>query len=241
MIKEVNPENFITYKDDPNEKSVYGIEHNRIVEIPDFVTEKEAQSIIDYFESVGENWGPIAFFGSKGMNVSKNDPDLVNFDLEPTFFQELLDMYQEHMEHIFERKLKPNNIAHAQKWLEGGFASPHADNSEADGTPNAFEINKYVSLLYLNDDYEGGNLYFPDHDISFKPRARSLIVFPGGVENVHGVAKIEKGQRYTYVSFWDFAEAEYSEERRAEWQAEIDTLREYQAKEQAEWAKAEKE
>jgi hypothetical protein len=49
------------------------------------------------------------------MNVSKNDPDLEKFNLTPTFFQELLDMYQEHMEHIFERKLRPNNIAHAQK------------------------------------------------------------------------------------------------------------------------------
>jgi hypothetical protein len=149
-------------------------------------------------------------------------------------------MYQEHMEYIFERKVKSNNVAHAQKWLKGGFASPHADNSEHDGRPNAFEINKYVSLLYLNDDYEGGHLYFPDHDISFKPKALSLIVFPGGIENVHGVAEIEEGTRYTYVSFWDFAEAEYSEERRAEWQDEIDELRKFQEKEQAEWAEKEK-
>lgn len=239
MITKIEKDKFITYKDEPNTKSVYGVEHNRIIEIPNFVTEEEAQSIIKYFESLGSNWGPIAFFGSKGMNVSKNDPDLINFGLDPTFFQQLLDMYQQHMEHIFERKLRPNNIAHAQKWLKGGFASPHADNSTKDGEPNAFEINKYVSLLYLNDDYEGGHLYFPDHDISFKPKALSLIVFPGGIENVHGVAEVESGERYTYVSFWDFAEADYNEERKAEWQAEIDELRAFQAKEQEEWAKKE--
>lgn len=241
MIKKVMPENFIVYKDEPNTQSVYGVEHNRIIEIPNFVSEEEAKSIIEYFEFMGKNWGPIAFFGSKGMNVSKNDPELEKFNLYPTFFQDLLDMYQKHMEYIFERKLRPNNIAHAQKWLKGGFASPHADNSEKDGTPNAFEINKYVSLLYLNDDYEGGHLYFPDHDIDFKPKALSLIVFPGGIENIHGVAEVTEGQRYTFVSFWDFAEAEYSEERKAEWQAEIDKLREYQAKEQEEWAKQEQE
>jgi hypothetical protein len=55
MLTKVVPENFIIYKDEPNTKSVYGIEHNRIVEIPNFVTAEEAQSIIDYFEYTGKN------------------------------------------------------------------------------------------------------------------------------------------------------------------------------------------
>jgi hypothetical protein len=54
MITKVVPENFIYYKDEPNTMSIYGIEHNRIVEIPEFVSEEEAQSIIDYFEYMGK-------------------------------------------------------------------------------------------------------------------------------------------------------------------------------------------
>jgi hypothetical protein len=55
MITKLVPENFIYYKDEPNTKSVYGIKHNRIVEIPNFVTQEEANSIIEYFEFIGEN------------------------------------------------------------------------------------------------------------------------------------------------------------------------------------------
>jgi hypothetical protein len=140
---------------------------------------------------------------------------------------------------VFDRKVQPNT-SHAQKWDVGGFAAPHSDNSDFDGKPNAFEINKYVGILYLNDNYEGGTLYFPEHDIEFKPKAYSYICFPGGVENIHGVKEILEGTRYTMVSFWDFADAEYSEEKKTAWEEEIKVTREEQAAQKEEWEKGNK-
>jgi hypothetical protein len=32
-------------------------------------------------------------------------------------------------------------------------------------------------VMYLNDDYEGGEIDFPDHGISIKPEAGSIVVF----------------------------------------------------------------
>jgi hypothetical protein len=237
MIEKIDKKDFIFYKDQPNTKSVYGIKLDRIVEIPNFVSPDEAQSIMSYFESKAVNWGPIAFFGSQGMSIVHKDPTLPGFGLPETFFGDLMAKYKEAIETIFERPVKPVNICHAQKWNVGGNASPHADNSEMDGTPNPFETNKFVSLLYLNGDYEGGELYFPELDISFKPQAFSWIAFNGGIENLHGVKEILAGTRYTFVSFWDFEEAEYNQETRDRWEADIKQLREEQAVQQAEWAK----
>jgi hypothetical protein len=42
------------------------------------------------------------------------------------------------------------------------------------------------------------------------------------------------------VSFWDFAEAEYSEEKQADWEEEIKKTREEQAIQKAEWDKGNK-
>jgi hypothetical protein len=233
MISNINPNDFIFYKDKPNTKSVFGIELDRIVEIPKFVSEEEAKLMINYFESKSVNWGPIAFFGSEGMSVVHEDPSLAQFGLPANFFGTLMAKYKEAIEIIFERKVKPVNICHAQKWNVGGNASPHADNSSLDGEPNAFETNKFVSLLYLNDDYEGGELYFPDEAIEFKPQSCSWVGFNGGIENLHGVKEIKTGSRYTFVSFWDFEEAEYDEKRRQEWEDEIKGLRKQQAEEHA--------
>lgn len=236
MREKIDKKDFIFYKDQENTKSVYGIKLDRIVEISNFVTPEEAKSMIDYFDSRSD-WGPIAFFGSEGKSILHEDPTLSEFNLDTKFFGKLMEKYKEGIEAIFERPVKPVNICHAQKWNIGGNASPHADNSEMDGTPNPFETNKFVSLLYLNDDYEGGELYFPDQNIDFKPAAYSWIAFNGGIENLHGVREILSGTRYTFVSFWDFEEAEYDQATRDRWEAEIKTLREEQAKQQAEWAK----
>lgn len=235
----VNKDTFIYYKDEPIENSILGIKDNRIVEIPNFVTPENAKNMINYFEAKAEMWGDIAFYGSSGMGLQPNDPMLADYSLSGNFFDNLREEFKAHVEAVFGREVKANT-SHAQKWDVGGFANPHSDNSDNHGEPNAFEINKYVAILYLNGDYDGGELYFPDHDIEFKPTAYSLITFPGGVENIHGVKEITAGTRYTMVSFWDFADAEYSEEKKAWWEEETRKVREEQVKQKEEWAKGNK-
>ena len=56
-------------------------------------------------------------------------------------------------------------------------------------------------LAYINDDFEGGELYFPDFDYHFKPERGSIVMFPGSLYYVHGVTPITKGIRYT-LSNW---------------------------------------
>ncbi len=230
----VNKSKFVYYKDEPIQNSVLGISDNRIVEVHDFITEETARNMISYFEAKSEMWGDIAFYGSSGMGLQSEDPMLADYHLTPYFFEDLREQFRLHVESVFDVELRPNT-SHAQKWDVGGFANPHSDNSDNDGNPNAFEINKYVAILYLNNDYDGGELYFPDHNIEFKPSARSLVIFPGGVENIHGVKEITSGVRYTMVSFWDFADAEYSEEKILSWKEEELRVREQQAKQKEAW------
>ncbi len=239
FVDSIDKSTFVVYKDEPNVLGELGIPQNKIIEIPNFVTPEAAVRMINYIESYSEIWGDIAFYGSSGMGIHPDDPRLAEYDLPPMYFDSLRKKFQEAIESVFERPVKANT-SHAQKWDVGGFAAPHSDNSDFDGHPNAFEINKYVGILYLNNDYEGGELYFPDHNIEFKPAAYSYICFPGGVENIHGVKEITKGVRYTMVSFWDFAEAEYSEEKESAWEEEIKKTREEQALQKVEWEKGNK-
>lgn len=235
MLGNLDKSTYIYFKDEPVENSRLGIQDNRIVEVPNFVTPEVAEAMVTYFDMVGEEmWGDIAFYNSKGMGLPPDDPKFKECGLEDRFFEKLRAKYQECISLIFERPVRPNT-SHAQKWYKGGFAAPHSDNSDFDGNPTAFEINKYVGILYLNDDYEGGELYFPDHDLDIKPKKYSYYVFPGGVENVHGVRPVLEGERYTMVSFWDFEEAEYSEERQNEWEEEFARVREEQKHQREEW------
>jgi hypothetical protein len=239
MLKAIDKNSFIYYKNEPIEDSILGIKDNKIVEIPNFVSEEDSINMINYFEAKAEMWGDIAFYGSSGMGLVSGDPMLADYRLSGDYFESLKSRFQEAVELVFERRVRPNT-SHAQKWDVGGFANPHSDNSDNHGEPNAFEINKYVAILYLNGNYSGGELYFPDHKIDFKPSAYSLITFPGGVENIHGVREITEGTRYTMVSFWDFEEIEYPEEKIAYWEEETKKVREQQAKQKEEWEKGNK-
>jgi hypothetical protein len=61
---------------------------------------------------------------------------------------------------------------------------------------------KYASVIYINDDYEGGELYFPTRGIQVKPKAGSLVIFDSGPEYIHGVSVVEGTKtRYASVAF----------------------------------------
>lgn len=246
IINTIDKSTFNYLKDEPNRnpKSKLGVLENKIVEIPNFVKPETALKMIDFFETCGVEWGDIAFYGSSGMGLKPDSELLKSKGLSPTFFDDIREKFRESVELVFGRKVRANT-SHAQKWDVGGFAAPHSDNSDYDGVPNAFEINKYVGILYLNDNYEGGELYFCEEDnqtsyLSFKPNVYSYYVFPGGVENIHGVSEILKGTRYTMVSFWDYAEIEYDQEKLARWEEEEKEVRRQQAAQKEEWKKGNK-
>lgn len=56
-------------------------------------------------------------------------------------------------------------------------------------------------LIYLNDDYSGGELEFPDWGVTFKPKAGTLIAFPSYIEFSHRVHPVIQGNRYNLVSW----------------------------------------
>jgi hypothetical protein len=89
------------------------------------------------------------------------------------------------------------------KWELGDMQNPHADGEEVNGK-HQFYWRNFGCVLYLNDDYGGGEIYFPNQDIELKPNPNTLVFFPGTLEYLHGVKMITSGIRYTLTSFWTY-------------------------------------
>jgi leucine proline-enriched proteoglycan (leprecan) len=62
----------------------------------------------------------------------------------------------------------------------------------------------FSSIIYLNDDYEGGETYFPGFGVRIKPEPGLMVLFGSGPEYVHGVTKVRSGRRYTYAGWFTF-------------------------------------
>jgi hypothetical protein len=78
---------------------------------------------------------------------------------------------------------------------ENGVFIPHSD---------ANKVKPYRAasvVLYLNDDFEGGETHFPDLDCSCKPKTGNVLVFPSHL--LHGGQPVVKGEKYIIV-LWAF-------------------------------------
>ncbi|XP_058493785.1 prolyl 3-hydroxylase 2 [Solea solea] len=89
----------------------------------------------------------------------------------------------------------------------------HADNCLLDPDANvcwkeppAYTYRDYSALLYLNENFAGGEFIFTEMDAktvtaSVKPKCGRMVGFSSGGENPHGVKAITSGQRCA-VAMW---------------------------------------
>lgn len=97
-----------------------------------------------------------------------------------------------------------SDLVNYARWPAGYELQPHADSENPGGAPHPFPWRDFASVIYLNDDYVGGEIYFPNLGIELKPDPRTLIVFPGTLFFLHGVRRVERGMRHTIASFLTF-------------------------------------
>lgn len=95
------------------------------------------------------------------------------------------------------------------RYKPGGFYKPHYDactNSlkECKRMNGDFKSQRYITfLIYLNDDYEGGETHFPKIPFTTKPKMGSAVIFfntdtQGKIldDALHGGNPVRKGEKW---------------------------------------------
>jgi hypothetical protein len=194
-----------------------GVEN--IVELENFMTQKEIKfleesakslTIWDVTETHVNQNGTVVYDSDywKDRVATQSTLDKNNPSISPVInglFQRLKPI----VEDFYKVKAIPTRAA-IVKWLPGQFQKPHADKELHEGPdaglPNDFPNYDLSSLFYLNDDYEGGELYFPNQGVKFKPKKGAAYFFPGDMQYIHGVTEVKSGVRYTCPFFWQIVE-----------------------------------
>ena len=112
--------------------------------------------------------------------------------------KEVVKLYQK--KHPYMKYFNPNRTTdfRVNKYGEGGFMSEHADNihhshNQQYGYPSA------SLLFFLNEGYKGGEVVIAD--TVYKPKRNSAIIFPSNFMFPHYVNKIQKGTRYSIITW----------------------------------------
>jgi hypothetical protein len=104
-------------------------------------------------------------------------------------------------EYVKETKSQPGflpSIVNVRKYDTDAYMGPHIDTEdERDKTKPSISL-----VFYLNDDYEGGEIEFPQQGISLKPEAGSIVIFPSISPYYHDPKPVTKGTKYMIPVFW---------------------------------------
>lgn len=102
------------------------------------------------------------------------------------------------------RDWEPLQLLH---YGEGGHYIPHVDAETLYTDEDGLELwektlDRDLSVVYfLNDDFKGGELFFPNLDFLVTPEAGALVCFPSDHNYIHGVKPVTSGRRYSVVTW----------------------------------------
>lgn len=142
--------------------------------------------------------------------TDKNYRDTQICPIDPVF-NEIQDLMKNIVFNIinpfYEFEIKDSEVPQLLYYGVGGHYRPHIDGyaqwKNPDGTMQwRKSVDRDLSLvLYLNDDYKGGEFIFPELNIRVRPKPGMLIAFPSNQNYLHGVEPVTSGERFAIVSW----------------------------------------
>jgi hypothetical protein len=131
-----------------------------------------------------------------------------NLGLRNSYNSPLYDMHQKAFDSI-----KPLTDDYGNYWGVGLQYFEAFNFVKYEGSGTHFKIHAdhgpaYVTTVsvvaYLNENYEGGEIYFPRFDLTIKPKTGDVVVFPSTYIYEHASNDMISGTKYSIVIMTDY-------------------------------------
>lgn len=199
------------------EDAGYNVEvfHDQVLFVYDFLKDEELQTLLDIINETDDaDWSieyrrSLADFCMEkfGRSDVENLVAEGKYEITKGWDDKNLNITDKEISKTLQKRLgsllrlKDDSLALAgfgtmQRMQEGVELKSHTDQHT---DPSI----KYAAILYINDDYKDGTLFFHNKENSdLRPKPKTLLIFPGNEEYEHGVRHVGKGPiRYVTVGF----------------------------------------
>lgn len=181
--------------------------------IPD--SENLYKDIEEGMASVGFAWNEAAVKENSDPMVNKKTRDTSTFGIpykgkiEDLAIQSLGDAFLNNVNNLFFEHFDPiekdymadygiftewHDSYGILKYGEGQQFTNHIDDHPT-------YHRRISTVYYLNENYTGGEINFPRFNVTLKPKANQMIVFPSTYVYNHSVSPVTSGERYAVVSW----------------------------------------
>ena len=149
--------------------------------------------------------------GNTKFSVDKKVRDTQMIDLED-IAGEIIDLFRNVVTNVInpfsEFEVKDSELPQLLHYGVDGHYMPHCDGESLWKPPGNEPLiwrkstdRDLSTVLFLNDDFEGGDFVFPEFRVRVRPEPGMLVCFPSTHEYLHGVEPVTKGTRYSIVNW----------------------------------------
>jgi hypothetical protein len=178
-----SPDSFVRNKNYEDFFARTGISVSNIHRIKNFISEKDRESLIALANTTSPDETPGQWSGMIWKSQA-TDNIILNYSIK------VLNLFK--ATYLVDCQFVGG--AYLVGWKESKKMDLHVDDLGSGE-------NHLSAVIYLNDDYEGGNINFPTYELSIAPEAGELIIFPGNLNYAHEVEEIKSGSRFT-IPIW---------------------------------------
>jgi len=174
--------------------------------IPNLAPRELCRALIDHFEASPHTEGLMASFADGVAYAKLDESKKRRRDIELTpqspLYGPVLDILSRRcipqIKEAFQKDMAfIDRILIARYDDTGGYFRRHRDNA----TPQTRFREFAISLNLNTDEYEGGELLFPEYDDhGYSPAAGGAIIFSASL--LHEAAPVKRGSRYVLLSFF---------------------------------------
>lgn len=131
------------------------------------------------------------FKGVKPTFYDKSELAKTLFNLHLPIYENIQPILEEYSKE-YSASIEWSSDYQILKYGEGHYFTKHRDDCP--------EFHRRVSFsYYVNDNYKGGEIEFPYFNVSIKPKAHQLLIFPSAYIYSHIVKPVTSGTRYAIV------------------------------------------
>lgn len=150
----------------------------------------ESLNLINQAEQ--ESWTPNTNVSYGDNSIRRYETKLISSD--QTIIEKLSNVFSKYAE-LTDRKdpgIGGEIDFHISKYSIGGMVPPHTDEAYTE------DNGEHTFIIYLNGDYEGGEVGFSDYPVEVKPGAGDILAFPCFYS--HYSNAVISGQKYMCIS-----------------------------------------
>lgn len=164
-----------------------------IIEVPDVISAEHCNQLIEKIEALKPSTAPINTASGTKVRTDVRNNERVMFD-DPEFAEEVFLKVRDRVpEEIHGRRLVgANERIRCYRYKPGMRFAPHSDGSFV---RDPKEMSFYSYLIYLNEDFEGGQTtFFTEPEVAIEPKTGWGLLFQHAI--IHEGSIVTSGTKY---------------------------------------------